>query len=148
MGYRSEVAYRIVFKDKQVLNEFIALVMMKGGHEKQSLSECEIEVVEPTTGHSGLFCVNFYAQDVKWYTSYVDVAAHTWLYEFAVERFPDDCAYHYIRIGEESGDIEDEELGSDDWIDFVRDSFYPVTTIELPFSCGYEPVGDNLRVIE
>ena len=50
--------------------------------------------------------------------------------------------------GDEAGDIEDEELGSDDWIDFVRDSFYPVTTIELPFSCGYEPVGDNLRVIE
>ena len=34
MGYRSEVAYRIVFSNKQVLNEFIALAMMKGEHEK------------------------------------------------------------------------------------------------------------------
>ena len=145
MGYRSEVAYRIVFSNKQVLNEFIALVMMKGNEERKALSECEIEVQD--NGRAECF-VNFYAQDVKWYTSYVDVAAHTWLYEFAVERFPDDCAYHYIRVGEESGDIEDEEGGSDDFIDEVRDSFYPVTTLELPFSHAYEPVGDNLRVIE
>ena len=145
MGYRSEVAYRIVFTNKQVLNEFIALVMMKGNEERKALSECEIEVQD--NGRAECF-VNFYAQDVKWYESYPDVQAHTWLYKYAVERFEDDCAYQYLRIGEDRDDIEEEEGGSDDWIDFVRDDFYITRGMELPFSCGYEPVGDNLRVIE
>ncbi len=82
MGYRSEVAYRIVFKDKQVLNEFIALVMMKGGLEAQALRECEVETLD--NGRDECF-VNFYAQDVKWYPSFPDVQAHTWLYEYAVD---------------------------------------------------------------
>lgn len=145
MGYRSEVAYRIVFKDKEVLNEFIALVMMKGGLEAQALRECEIEVLD--NGRDECY-VNFYAQDVKWYESFPDVAAHTWLYEYAVERFEDDSAYFFIRIGENSDDIEESEGGSDDFIDYVRDDFYVTRSIELPFSHDYEPVGDNLRVIE
>ena len=145
MGYRSEVAYRIVFTNKQVLNEFVALVMMKGGFEVEALRECEVEILD--NGREECY-VNYYAQDVKWYDSYPQVAAHTWLYNYAVERFEDDCAYSFIRIGEDSGDIEEEEGGSDDLIDYVRDDFYVTRSIELPFSYDYEPVGDNLRVIE
>ena len=145
MGYRSEVAYRIVFSEKKVLNEFIALVMMKGNEERKALSECEIEVQD--NGRAECF-VNFYAQDVKWYPSYPDVAAHTWLYEYAIERFPDGSAYAFMRIGEDRDDIVEEDNGCDDLIDYVRDEFYIVRSMELPFSHEYLAVGDDLRVIE
>ena len=144
MGYRSDVAYRIGFTNKEVLSQFIALVMMKGGLEAQALKECEIEFQD--NGRDECF-VNFFQSDVKWYDNYSDVKAHTWLYTFAVERFPDDCAYKFIRVGEDTSDVEDEEDGSDDVIDDVRDGFYVVSSIELPFQHEYEPVGDALGVI-
>jgi hypothetical protein len=146
MGYRSQVAYRIGFPDRKILNEFIALVMMKGGLEKEALSECQIEL--PDNGRVDCF-INYYAGDVKWYPSYADVQAHTWLYKYAVERFPNDCAYAFIRIGEDRDDIEEEDDGvMNDVHDSITQDMYTVTTIEMPFSHNYEPIGDALSIVE
>lgn len=145
MGYRSEVAYSIHFEDKATLNEFIALVMMKGGHEKEALSECEIERKQYGE-HPEFWSVNFYCLGVKWYEDYPEVKAHTWLYQYAVERWGDKTAYHFIRIGEEYGDIEDESDGEFD--NFIQDDFYPTQGMEIPFSHNYEPLGDKLSMVE
>jgi hypothetical protein len=141
MGYRSEVAYRIAFRNKKTLNEYIALVMMKGGNEVNALRECDIECSDEHECY-----VNFYACDVKWYDSFSEVQAHTWLYRFAVERFPEDCAYQTLRVGEEAGDIEDEHDGAEDMCDYAWDGFYTKTIIELPFSYN-EGIGDKLGLI-
>jgi hypothetical protein len=144
MGYRSEVAYVIAFEDKSTLNEFISLVMLKGGLEAEALKECQIAVQD--NGRKECF-INFYADDVKWYDSYPEVLAHTWLYHYAVERFEDKCAYRFLRVGEEQADIEDDHSDPSDKFDLYQD-FYTRTTIEAPFAFGYEPVGDALRVVE
>jgi hypothetical protein len=142
MGYHSEVAYVIGFNTKEVLSEFIALVMLKGGEYRKALSECEIKIQD--NGRPECY-VNFYARDVKWYGSFPDVQAHTWLYKYAVERFPEECAYKFIRIGEESGDIEED---IDDDVMNLNDDFYTYTSIEIPFAHDYTPIGDNLRTLD
>ena len=144
MGYRSQVAYVIAFEDKPTLNEFISLVMLKGGLEAQALRECQMDISE---GAFSCYRINFWADDVKWYDSYPEVEAHTWLYHYAVERFEDKCAYRFLRVGEEQADIEDDHSDQSDKFDLYQD-FYTRTTIEAPFAFGYEPVGDALRVIE
>ena len=145
MGYRSNVAYRIAFENKDYLNQFIALVMVKGGEEKKALSECEIEL--PDNGTDECY-VNYYADDVKWYESYTDVQAHTWLYKFAAERFEEHAAYKFLRTGEETDDVEEDEGGADLILDNLNNDMRIVTNMDLPFLWSYEPVGDALGLVE
>jgi len=138
MGYRSDVAYSIHFENKDTLNQFIALVMVKGGEEVKALKECQIECNEI----SEVFKVNFTAYDVKWYESYPDVQSHTWLMEFAVERFPEHCGYEFVRIGEESNDIEEQQGGMMDNFNY---RIYVRRVLELDFSG--DAIGDALAII-
>jgi hypothetical protein len=142
MGYRSEVAYRIGFRDKKILNEFIAKVMVLGGAECEALRECSIEEDGDT------WFINFYASDVKWYEGYKEVDGHTHLYNLAIEWYPDDCAYQFLRVGESDDDSECENDGADDILDSVWDDFRIIRYIETPFSISYEPIGDKLGLIE
>jgi hypothetical protein len=136
MGYRSDVAYVIEFEDLQTLNEFIALVMVKGGAEKEALSECLILPKDCRI----CYCVD----DVKWYEHFTQVQAHTWLYNYAVERFGTERAgYEFVRIGEETNDIEWESAG-----DIQHGSIAVNRSLDLPFEYDYEPVGDALSVVE
>ena len=142
MGYRSEVAYQIVFKDRETTNKFIARIMMLGGYERKALEECQIEVLD--NGREECF-INFYASDVKWYDDYPDVQGHEKLRELALEWFDhDDVGVNFIRIGEEIEDIVEEYEGElADWTE-LRVS----RSIEIPFDHAYEPIGDKLRVVE
>lgn len=142
MGYRSEVAYRIGFRDKKILNEFIAKVMVLGGHECEALRECSIEEDGDT------WFINFYASDVKWYEGYEDVEGHTRMYKLAVEWYPDDCAYQFLRVGESDDDSQSDTDGADDITDCVWDDFRIIRYIETPFSISYEPIGDKLGLVE
>jgi hypothetical protein len=142
MGYRSEVSYRIGFRNKTILNEFIAKVMVLGGHECEALKECSIEEDGDT------WFVNFYASDVKWYEGYKDVDGHTHLYNLAVEWYPEDCAYQFLRVGESDDDSQSDTDGADDITDCVWDDFRIIRYIETPFSISYEPIGDKLGLIE
>lgn len=141
MGYRSEVAYRIGFRNTQVLDEFIAKVMVLGGAECEALKACELE-----KGGDGIVFVNFYASDVKWYDGYTDVDAHTHLYNLAVEWYPEDCAYQFLRVGESDDDAQEDTDGADDILDCVWDDFRIVRYIEMNYNHNYEPIGDKLRV--
>jgi hypothetical protein len=142
MGYRSEVAYRIGFRNKTILNEFIAKVMVLGGAEVNALKECSIEE------DGDHWFVNFYASDVKWYDGYTDVDGHTKLYNLAVEWYPEDCAYQFIRVGESTDDIQEDTDGADDLTDCVWDDFRIIRYIETPFSSNYEAIGDKLGLVE
>jgi hypothetical protein len=142
MGYRSEVSYRIGFRDKQILNEFIAKVMVLGGAELNALKECSIEE------DGDHWFVNFYASDVKWYDGHTDIDGHTKLYNLAVEWYPEDCAYQFLRVGESSDDTQEDTDGADDITDCVWDDFRIVRYIETPFSSNYEPIGDKLGLVE
>lgn len=136
MGYRSQVAYVIEFADLQTLNEFIALVMVKGGEERKALSECLILPSE----HRICYC----ADDVKWYEHFTQVQAHTWLYNYAIERFGVERAgYEFVRIGEDSNDVECESEG-----DIQHGSIAVNRSLDLPFEYDYEPIGDALSVVE
>ena len=136
MGYRSDVAYVIEFEDLQTLNEFIALVMVKGGEEKKALSEC---LILPKDCR-----ICYHADDVKWYESYTQVMAHTWLYNYAVERFGEERAgYEFVRIGEDTDDIESESMG-----DIQHGSIAVNRSLDLPFEYDYEPIGDALSIVE
>jgi|APFre7841882654_1041346.scaffolds.fasta_scaffold57018_2 hypothetical protein len=141
MGYRSEVAYQIVLKDKKLLNEFIAQIMVLGGYERKALEECQIE----TSTHAEECFINFYANDVKWYDGYPDVQGHEKLRELALEWFNHaDVGVNFIRIGEELEDIVEEYEGElADWTELRVNR-----SIDIPFDHEYIAIGNNLRVLD
>ena len=132
MGYRSEVAYVIRFKDKAMRELFVSIQRAKADkHINEALNEL-IEVEDNLLG--------YHADHVKWYDSYPEVKAHEALLREAVELFGDenpDCAnyddqagYKFVRLGEEQEDNEDEEEGNSeelyeyvDWYRAVNVSF-------------------------
>lgn len=137
MGYRSEVAYVVAFRSKQLRDTYIALVKTHGGTLLEALMECEAPEPEVDGGEARL---NFYCDYVKWYDDFEDVKAHTKLYEWAVELYPEDCAYKFIRVGEESGDVQDDDDGVNDLVPY--DDFYPTQSMQIPFSGHtYTPLG-------
>jgi hypothetical protein len=113
MGYRSQVAYVVAFKDEEQRDTFIALQLAK---KDDMVNEALKEVSKLESNK--LF---YYADDVKWYDSYPIVMAHTNIYWEAVDMFGDDGAgYRFTRIGEEVEDIEISEDGEyDDLWDYT-----------------------------
>ena len=137
MGYRSQVAYVIAFdEDSQAMGKFINYVMgSEDEHMINALIECEVDFENNR--------INFYADDVKWYESYEDVKGHTRLKELCADEetpFYPHASAKFIRVGEESGDIEENDYGDDP----PYDGFYTVTSIELPFSTNFKPYGNVL----
>lgn len=137
MGYRSVVAYVIAFdEDSNAMGKFINYVMgSEDEHMITALKACEVDFETNR--------INFYHTDVKWYESYEDVKGHTRLYELCANEetpFYPNAHSRFIRIGEENGDIQEDDYGDDP----PYDDFYPVTTIELPFSVNFKPYGEVL----
>lgn len=138
MGYYSSVAYVIAFEDEQVMGQFIQHVFgSEDEHMINALKECEVSF--PTLR------INFYHSSCKWYESYSDVQGHTRLYNLVNDEdtlFHGKCDYRFIRIGEESEDVE--ETGSYGDHD-PYDGFYVVRTMELPFAENFETYGSQLE---
>ena len=113
MGYRSEVAVVIAFKDTEQREVFLSLQLAKKNEDMNEALK-ELKKLESNK----LF---YYASDVKWYESYGFVKAMTDLYLEAVELYGDDGAgYRFTRIGEEVEDIEISEDGEyDDLWDYT-----------------------------
>jgi hypothetical protein len=138
MGYRSEVAYVINFSTTEKRDEYINLVLASANEDLiTALKECEVPIPLKEDDWQAC-CINFYARDVKWYDSYDEVKAHTRLYKWAEELYPDDSGWHFIRIGEEMGDIHDETDGNSCG-ETPEDDFYTYTSMEIPFNANYEP---------
>jgi len=125
MGYRSEVAYVIRFKDKAMRDTFVALQRAKADpHINTALDEM-VEVEDNMLG--------YHADHVKWYDSYDDVKAHEALMrdtidifanEETIPAYDDQAGYKFIRLGEEAEDNVDEEEGNSeelyDYVDWYR----------------------------
>jgi hypothetical protein len=113
MGYRSQVAVVIAFKDEAQRDMFLSIQVAK---KDEDINEALKETKKLETNK--LF---YYADDVKWYESYGFVKAMTDLYLEAVELYGNDGAgYRFTRIGEEVEDIEITEDGEyDDLWDYT-----------------------------
>ena len=106
MGYRSEVAYVIVFETVDKRDTFIELMRAKND---EYINTALKEVKALIGGRE----ITFHECQVKWYDGYAEVKAHNQLMENARAIF--DAATRFIRIGEETDDMEDLVDDDPDW---------------------------------
>lgn len=154
MGYRSDIAYLILFPDDAEYHTFLSEVHALSGERIQgegfdSLNgnsywgDMRSALAETVHGVGvydqrymsvdGVYykfpAIAFKAEDVKWYPSYADVHSHESLIHLARLRIDDSekkpyptgtntttlmtrCAVDYLRIGEDSTDVERIEKGT------------------------------------
>ena len=114
MGYRSDVAYKIKFFDKETMAVFLAEAKSKEEY-KEAIEDIKgdrrngLEINE-----DGLY-ISYYMSDAKWYDEYSYVQAHTDLVDLARQYHEDGNSkveYAFARIGEEMED--NENFASDD----------------------------------
>jgi hypothetical protein len=115
MGYMSNVAYVIRFKDKAQCDTFINLQLAKAD---KWLTEAINELTRVEDNVLG-----FHASCVKWYDDYDDVKAHHTLMTDTLKWFSEgdstgdlpydeQAGYRFIRLGEEDEDNTVEEGGN------------------------------------
>ena len=115
MGYRSDVAYKIDFHDKDQWNVFI--LEAKSKPETRACFEDEDLEVDYEKQE-----IRLLAHAVKWYGDYPDVKCHHLLLELVDEyndRNEDQyvASYLFRRIGESDDDCEEMHGGEPDWDD-------------------------------
>lgn len=125
MGYRSDVAYVIVFETVEDLKRFTAVNQLID-ERKKALEECRVEVGS-SDDHP---LISFSANDVKWYESFPDVQAHHELLCYLDESDINAGAY-FVRIGEEMEDIEQKEHGDQSLIYEAVDCIRIVRSVDL-----------------
>jgi len=125
MGYRSEVAYKIMFYEEAQWNVFI--IEAKSKPETRACFDDECLTVDYDK-----HAIMFYADDVKWYPDYEDVQCHHNLmglvdeYNERATNLDKDAGYVggylYRRIGEAEDDVETLSGGDPDydWIELNR----------------------------
>jgi len=122
MGYRSEVAYVIQFKDIETKQKYVALNKLNAKFNG-ALQECNhVDDMEKTY-------ISAHFQDVKWYDGYDDVDMHMEMLQAISEGEPDGVSARFIRIGESSDDCQDDAYGEDGygidlWLSRVIDTEY------------------------
>ena len=119
MGYRSDVAYAIQFKDANALKEFVGLHAINED-TREALKECTLALEEDPNDCPALM---FNESDVKWYDSFEEVQAHMKLIESVEEMFEDRAGYNFLRLGEEDDDNEHKYGGHRELIPWDAFSF-------------------------
>lgn len=132
MGYRSDVAYTIRFTKPEDYHLFILEAKANPAtagcfppNNTGSWEECTCDAERMR--------IDFHAQDVKWYPSYPDVQMHEKLIEQAeawcetdthiavkegeleASLAPYRVSFIFIRIGEDTDDVEERHGGDYDW---------------------------------
>ena len=117
MGYRSDVAYKITFHNKDQWNVF--LIEAKSKPEIRLCFEDEDLEVDHEKCE-----IRFLSEGTKWYSDYPGVKCHELLLELVDEYDQRDtegteyiASYLFRRIGEEEDDIESRYGGDPDWDD-------------------------------
>jgi len=136
MGYRSTVAYTIRFiprhspdtddieEERKAKSSFYLLLAEAKANVNTALcfsdTDC-LEVLEDKLE------IRFFAESVKWYESYPDVACHEALIELSKSWADDDTSNPYIggafaRVGEDTNDNVEEVWGQGDygWVGINR----------------------------
>lgn len=127
MGYRSEVSFVIVFQDVKLRNDYVNLVHAKKDEKlTEALEDCYIPSKQPI--------IFWHDTEWKWYDGFPDVEARKTLFNWAYELYGeyDEVGYKFVRIGEETGDVDEEERGAIEW-----EELYSVTTIQTPYPTNY-----------
>lgn len=96
MGYRSDVAIGMSFKDKGSLAAFLSYVRLGGKMPPEELALYTVT----DAGELGVL-LHAYFDDVKWYESYPDVKCHTNLMGMARES---GAGTAFVSIGEDHND--------------------------------------------
>lgn len=141
MGYRSEVAWVLRFDNEEKLDAYINLLRYKNDeHINQALRE--IQRAENGNEHL-LF---FHDDGLKWYDDFEDVKAHHFIMEHAVELYGEDesvqVGWRFIRVGEESDDIQEESGGdNDDLWQYI----YPTTHISNDLPIGKPVIEEETK---
>jgi hypothetical protein len=121
MGYRSDVAYKIHFEDKDRFNAFIVEAKLDPNTQR-CFDEKDFDWNNFTVDEE-LLDIRLFAQDVKWYDSYEAVGCHTALLKKArihnelsnEDNNGDVCWYIFSRVGEDEDDVESEFEGECDY---------------------------------
>jgi hypothetical protein len=107
MGYTSDVAYAVNFKDVETKQKFVALAKI---HPEFSAAIKECEYIDEDKKY-----FKFYAQNVKWYDDYDDVKMHMHMLELVNEApWSEVAGGKFVRSGEELGDTEEQYYGVND----------------------------------
>lgn len=116
MGYRSDVMYVIKFHTIEKRDNFVTLMLAKNDPvTTQALDECEHRYKDDPL-------ISFHMEDIKWYTSFAEIRIHHSLMEQAEELY--NAGWRFVRIGEETGDIEQEEHGEMDLWEYMEARSY------------------------
>jgi hypothetical protein len=123
MGYRSYLK-AVVYGEEEALTAYMTKEKLQAEsiftHFKGQLKLMSIPFARQT-----VHALMLELSDVKWYDDFPDVIAWT---QF-IQQAPDhNLNYEFVRVGEESGDIERDEGG-----DSVDGLLYPRTVIETDF---------------
>jgi len=135
MGYRSDVAYTIRFKNKEHRIRFMATAALNPEIELKDFALIDDETV--LLSYEG----------VKWYDDYDWVKAHVQLLEDAKAQR---CAWEFCRVGEEAGDTEQDGAdGEGDYGEYREYIECPQTISIIQSLSIYDrsepyPVGENL----
>lgn len=125
MGYRSDVAIGMSFKDKGSLAAFLSYVRLGDKMSPKDLAQYTVT----DAGELGVL-LHAYFENVKWYESYPDVRCHHNLLGMARES---GAGTAFVSIGEEYNDITYEidtaEVDVDlyDFFGVIRQVNYPDT---------------------
>ena len=103
MGYRSDVAYVIKFDDIQTRDAYVTLMLAHDDPKVRiAIEECEYNNERDPI-------ITFRAEGIKWYPSYPDVQAHSFIYTNAFEL--EMGSYRCVTLGEDGAeDCETENL--------------------------------------
>lgn len=132
MGYRSDVAYAIRFKNKEHRIRFMATQALD-----PNIDLADFKLVNDD-------CVLLHYEEVKWYEDYDDVKAHKRLLDDAKAQ---GCAWEFCRVGEETGDITYENGdGTDDDGSTIDppDIIQPSQSVYIEDDGEAYPIGEQL----
>ena len=132
MGYRSDVAYAIRFKNKEHRVRFMAVQFMSEWVKPE-----EFSLVDDTT-------ILFNKSGLKWYDEYEDVKQHS---QILIDAKEQGCSYEFCRVGEDIGDIVFEsEYGIDDegYDMNIPDIVCPTQYIYVETEGEPYPIGETL----
>lgn len=112
MGYRSDVAYVIKFKDNDQRDAFVGLMLAKNDeHITTAINEVSHDQADDPI-------ITFRCNDVKWYETYPDVVAHHTLMEDASELYQ--ALYRFIAIGEDGAEDFRAEDDNGELYDYIN----------------------------
>lgn len=139
MGYRSEVWLSVAVPTQTILSELVSVYALDERVKKHKV--LDDFAVKLHTNDCYFFTLTIHATDTKWYEMFEDVQAAHYLAElcqsFYQERGDEFAyAYKFIRIGEETGDIENDSHESNNALgqlmaDEMNDHAWSVQMIEV-----------------